>query len=207
VLSSLQLQVAQIVGGLPEADGFALAGGAALVLSQIVDRETRDLDFFGASADEVDRLLPSVRAALSEAGLTVRVHRQNHGFARLTITSDDETTELDLAADARIRPTEVGPVGPILSIEELGADKLLALFGRAQARDFFDVAALAAHFGFDQLCALASEKDPGFSRPVLNEMLGSFRRFTAADLNLTKAEHEALALTIQGWRDGLAPDA
>lgn len=33
-----------------------------------------------------------------------------------------------------------GPLGPMLSLEELAARKLLALFGRAQARDFVDVA-------------------------------------------------------------------
>jgi hypothetical protein len=163
VLSSLQQQVARIVASLPEADGFALAGGAALVLHQLVDRQTRDLDFFGATADDVDRLLPAVERALSGASLEALVERRSHGFARLTISSGDETTELDLGSDARIRPTEKGVLGPVLSIEEFGADKLLALFGRAQARDFIDVAALAAHFGFDRLCALASEKDPGFS--------------------------------------------
>jgi hypothetical protein len=206
VLSALQEQVARIVAALPEANGFALAGGAALVLTQIVDRQTRDLDFFGASADDVDRLLPRVQAELSAIGLAVRVDRQSHGFARLTITSDDETTELDLAADARIRPTEDGPLGPVLSIEELAADKLLALFGRAQARDFIDVAALAGRLGFERLCALASEKDPGFSLPVLGEMLGSFRRFSAADLNLSDDEHAALRRTVEAWRNGLATD-
>jgi predicted nucleotidyltransferase component of viral defense system len=35
----------------------------------------------------------------------------------------------------------------MLSAEELGADKLLALFDRAQARDFVDVAALVDRFG------------------------------------------------------------
>jgi hypothetical protein len=204
VLNRLQHQVARIVAGLPEADGFALAGGAALVLSQIVDRQTRDLDFFGATPDDVDRLLPSVLSALAEAGLTVRLDRQNHGFARLTIIGDDETTELDLAADARIRPAEQGPLGPVLAMEELAADKLLALFSRAQARDFIDVAALAGRLGFQHLCTLASEKDPGFSRPVLHEMLGSFLRFTPADLGLTDDEHAALARTIEDWRRELA---
>jgi hypothetical protein len=48
VLSPLQEQVGRIVAALPEADGFALAGGAALVVARVVDRATRDLDFFGA---------------------------------------------------------------------------------------------------------------------------------------------------------------
>jgi hypothetical protein len=129
----LQERVGRIVAALPEAEGFALAGGAALVVTRLVDRATRDLDFFGPTADDVDRLLPAVESALVTAGLTVRRERVTHGFARLTVVAGDDVTELDLAADARIRRVDSGPLGPMLSVEELGADKLLALFDRAQA--------------------------------------------------------------------------
>jgi len=139
VLSALQQRVARIVADLPEAEQFALAGGAALVLAQIVDRETRDLDFFGPSADDVDALADAVEAALVEAGMNVRRERSSHGFARLAVSHGGELTEVDLGVDARIRPTEPGPYGPTMALEELAADKLLALFDRAQARDFIDV--------------------------------------------------------------------
>lgn len=131
MLSPLQEQVGRIVDALPEADGFALAGGAALVVTRVVDRATRDLGFFGPSADDVDRLVPAVESASAAAGLTVRRERSSRGFARLTVVLGDDATELDLAADARIRPVETGPLGPMLSAEDLGADKLLALFDRA----------------------------------------------------------------------------
>jgi hypothetical protein len=52
-------------------------------------------------------------------------------------------TEVDLAGDARIRPVDDGPLGPTLSLEELPADKVLALFDRAQAGDFLHVVALS----------------------------------------------------------------
>ena len=47
MLSPLQDRVAGIIGALQEAEEFALAGGAALILRGEVDRQTRDLDFFG----------------------------------------------------------------------------------------------------------------------------------------------------------------
>jgi Nucleotidyl transferase AbiEii toxin, Type IV TA system len=204
VLSQLQERVAKLVASLDEADGFALAGGAALVYTQVVDRATRDLDFFGLSPDDVDRLAPAVEAGLAAAGLDVRRERVSHGFVRLTVSDGTDVTELDLAADARIRPAEVGPLGPMLSAEELGADKLLALFDRAQARDFVDVAALVERFGLDRLCQLAAEKDPGFSRAVLAEMLDSFGRFTPDDFGLPTAAHDALARSVERWRAQLA---
>ena len=47
MLSALQQQVALIIADLDEAEGFARAGGAALIIRGEVDRQTRDLDFFG----------------------------------------------------------------------------------------------------------------------------------------------------------------
>ena len=57
--------MAEIVSGLDEAEGFALAGGAALIARGDVQRQTRDLDFSGLSGGAVDRLAPAVRDALS----------------------------------------------------------------------------------------------------------------------------------------------
>lgn len=201
MLSPLQERVARIIAALPEADGFALAGGAALVIAEVVDRETRDLDFFGATSDRVDQLMPALEAALRSDGLVIAVKRANRGFAHLTVADDEGgVTEVDLGVDARIRPSESGPLGPMLALEELAADKMLALFGRAQARDFIDVAALADRFGFDRLCELAKEKDPGFSLTVLRDMLGSFNRFTPEDLGIPAADHDHLTKAVHAWQ-------
>jgi hypothetical protein len=91
-----------------------------------VDRETRDLDFFEPSADEVDLLADAVETALTAAGIGVQRERISHGFARLAVTDGRAVTEVDLGADARIRPTEAGPYGPTLSLEEFAADPSLA---------------------------------------------------------------------------------
>ncbi len=71
MLSPLQEQVAEIIAGLDEATDFALAGGAVLISRGDVQRQTKDLDFFGLTTDTVDRLLPAVERALQSAGLTV----------------------------------------------------------------------------------------------------------------------------------------
>jgi predicted nucleotidyltransferase component of viral defense system len=141
--------VASIIAGLAEADGFALAGGAALIARGEVQRQTRDLDFFGLTTDAVDRLVPVVDRALRDAGFVVRHVQDSHGFARLIVESNDDRTELDLGADARLFPTEPGRVAPTLSGEELAVDKVLAVFGRAEARDFVDLAAVEERYGLD----------------------------------------------------------
>jgi ribosomal protein S18 acetylase RimI-like enzyme len=117
VLSPLQLEIAAIVADLEEAHDFALAGGAALILRGEVDRQTRDLDFFGLTPEAVDRLAPAVEHALQHAGLAVSSVRRNPGFARLLIQRGEERTELDLGADARLFPLESTRPAPTLSGE------------------------------------------------------------------------------------------
>lgn len=68
----LRDQVAEINGRLEEAEDFALAGGAVLIVLGVIDRQTRDLDFFGLSVTAVDRLVPGSERALREAGLDVQ---------------------------------------------------------------------------------------------------------------------------------------
>ncbi len=77
---SLQEQVAEVIAGLDEAEGFALAGGAALIVRGDVRRRTRDLDFFGLTAEAVDRLVPAVERALRDAPLVVRRVQVNPGL-------------------------------------------------------------------------------------------------------------------------------
>lgn len=70
----------------------------------------------------------------------------NPGFARLIVESGDDRTEVDLAADARLFPAEPGQPAPLLSGQELAVDKVLAVFGRAEARDFVDLMAVESRY-------------------------------------------------------------
>jgi Nucleotidyl transferase AbiEii toxin, Type IV TA system len=200
VLSPLQEQIATLVAGLDEAKDFALAGGAALITRGDVDRSTRDLDFFGLTPDDVDRLAPVVIRALVDLGLEVRTVQENPGFVRLEVSSSSDTTELDLAADARILPVEHGSLVPTLAGEELATDKVLAVFGRAEARDFVDLRAVESRYGLRRLCERAAEKDPGFSIEVFNDMLNRFSRLRRDEFELDDSEFADLSNVVEEWR-------
>jgi hypothetical protein len=201
VLTALQEQVAAIVASLAEAESFALAGGAALIARGDVQRQTRDLDFFGLTPAAVDRPVPAVDRALREAGLVVRHIQENPGFARLTVGRDDDRTELDLAADARLFPAEPGEPAPMLSGQELAVDKVLAVFGRAEARDFVDLAAVEARYGLDRLFELAAKKDRGFTPEMFAEMAGQFSRLRPDEFGIAAEQYEQLARTVLRWQE------
>ncbi len=158
MLTDLQRRIALAVSQVVQGEGFALAGGAALIFQGVVDRRTRDLDFFAVDATAVNRVGPEVETALRSKGMTVITRVDAPGFMRLEVSEGDETCEVDFGSDARLRPVIETELGPMIASEELAADKTLALFGRAAARDFVDVFALSETFGQDRLLELAAEK-------------------------------------------------
>jgi hypothetical protein len=85
VLSPLQQRVATILAALSEAENFALAGGAALIVRGDIDRKTRDIDFFGLSAAAVDRLVPIAEKALRDSGLQVERVVESPGFEAINV--------------------------------------------------------------------------------------------------------------------------
>lgn len=203
MLSPLQRRVAFLLAALPEAEGFALAGGGALIARGVIERVTRDLDFFADDAHAVDRLLPALESALTNEGLTSERRQVARGFARLRITSVEDHTELDLGVDSRLLPATATEFGATLALEELAVNKLLALFGRAEARDFVDLAALEPSFGLEYLCRRAAEKDTGFDRGVLREMLARVDRLPADEFGLDADGLTELHRSIDRWRSSL----
>jgi hypothetical protein len=201
MLSPLQEQVAAIISSLPEAEGFALAGGGALIIRGEIHRGTRDLDFFGLNAAAVDRLVPVVERRLVRAGYQVERTHTGPGFARLSVQGLGDRTEVDLAADARLFPAEHGPNGVLLlSSRELAVDKVLAVFGRAEARDFLDLMNLESSFDMTQLFELASEKDRGFSPAVFAEMTERFERLGRNEFATNEEGYRQITVAVVRWR-------
>ena len=133
MLSPLQRRLRRIIDTIPEAADVALAGGGALIVRGVVARPTADLDYFATSSRDVDRLLPALEARLEGEGLCTRRVQDHPGFARLSVSDGHDTARIDLAWDTRLWPPEKTAGGVLLSEQELGADKLLALADRGEA--------------------------------------------------------------------------
>jgi hypothetical protein len=192
-----------MVAALPEARGFALAGGGALVVHGLTERSTNDLDFFTPAPTDVPVLRHALELAFGEAGLTVAVVRNTETFVRLAVGDGTTETLVDLAWDARMRPAVASDLGPVLDQEELAADKVLALFGRAEPRDFLDVYGLSQRLGWPRLLALAEQKDAGFSPERLAESLGRMNRLDQADFGIEDADYLALRAWVDETRETL----
>ena len=89
MLTPFQERIAAIIAGLEEAEGFALAGGGALIVRGDVDRGTRDLDFFGLTTESVNKLAPALERELTAAGMEITALQSNQGFVRLVASQGD----------------------------------------------------------------------------------------------------------------------
>jgi hypothetical protein len=200
VLSPLQQRVALILAELPEAEGFALAGGAALIARGDIDRATRDLDYFATRPERVQEAFPHVTDALQRAGLSVTVERSSDGFVRLTVGDGASTTELDLASDYRLLPAEQSDLGPTLAAEELAIDKVLAIFDRAEPRDFADLAAVVDRWGLEHLLVRAADKDGGFDVRRFGERLDRVASFADEEFRVPLEQVQQVRSSVARWK-------
>ncbi|MBI2168088.1 MAG: nucleotidyl transferase AbiEii/AbiGii toxin family protein [Actinobacteria bacterium] len=195
--------MARAIAGTPAAGGFALGGGAAMITHGLVHRATDDLDYFSTDADDVLYALEAVEASLVSAGFGIERMRAEPGFARLRASEGAEQCLIDLVAEPHLRPAEPSPLGPVLSLDDVAAGKVLALFGRAEPRDFVDVHALMAVFTAERLCELAAERDLGFDRRVLAEMITRIDRLDRDEFDADDETFVALTAFFAAWQQQL----
>lgn len=201
-LSSLQERVAALIAALPESECFVLAGGAALAAHGLLDRTTKDLDYFAGPGDAgaVQRLADAFQAAGRQQGLTIERQRQSESFIRFGVSDGHDQCELDLAIDYRALEPVATRYGPAFDLRELGANKVLAIFARAEPRDFIDLAQLTKRFPLQELIALAADKDPGLDLAVLAEFMDRAQALPSADFELDDRSYEQLLATVRSWQ-------
>jgi hypothetical protein len=127
-------------------------------------------------------------------------------FARVVVATAAgpiaESVLVDLAVDARPeRAPSISIAGPTLDPDDLAGRKVIALFDRAEARDFADVRALVGRYGTDRLLDLAAGVDAGFDVAVFADMLDSLSRF--ADAEIPVEDPSALRVFASDWADAL----
>jgi nucleotidyltransferase AbiEii toxin of type IV toxin-antitoxin system len=173
---------------------------------RLTDRPTHDLDFFTApERGDVPHAWDEFERAVRERGWHVERIQDTVSFCRLIIRGGAEELLVDLAVDSPPgHPGAVTIAGPAFEAEELAGRKVLALFDRAEARDFVDVYLLAKHFSKEVLVARAAEIDPGFNLDIFLDMLGTLGRFSDPEIPIPDKQVDAVRAFFTGWRAELS---
>jgi hypothetical protein len=163
--------------------GFALAGGYAVQAAGLLERPSEDVDLFTAwdRRGQFDTALDAI-AAYVAAGFSVEVERRYETFARLSVSGGDRTSTVELGVDWRANQPIQMSIGPVLHPDDAVANKMSALYGRAQVRDFIDIDAAIRSGRYDPetLLRLAERADGGFDRRMFADALGRAQVLDAA---------------------------
>ena len=199
VLTNFQLAVCRLIAQRRVRGGESyVAGGAALGALTGSPRISRDLDLFHDSSQAVAASWDADRVILVADGCEVRTLRERPGFVEAEVSRTGERVVLQWAADSAFRffPLVEHPdFGLVLHPFDLATNKVLALVGRVEARDWVDT--IHCHDRIQPLGYLAwaaCGKDPGFSPTGILEEASRTARYT---------HEEVRALDF----DGPAPDA
>ncbi len=163
-----------------------VAGGVALNLLTGGNRVSRDIDLFHDTIEALDATWQADRRLLENHGYELRSIHERRGYVEALVGKGGDTVLMQWTHDSAFR------FFPLVQHEELGltlhpfdlaTNKVLALAGRLEIRDWIDL--ITCHERIQPLGYLAwaaCGKDPGFSPLTILEEAGRSGRYTAAEL-------------------------
>jgi hypothetical protein len=159
--------------------GFFLTGGAALAGFHLGHRTTDDLDLFTVQQAAFERsrfVLADVAAAV---GAVLDVRQDAPGFRRVVLSRGDEGLVVDLVKDvsAQLHPDKLERDRIVVDpADEILANKLTAIVGRAEKRDLIDVMLLErAGYSIEAALPAALAKDGGCTPATLAWLLSEVK--------------------------------
>ena len=198
-LTTLQRDILQLLARERIGAGESyVAGGVALGEILASPRISRDIDLFHDAADAVARSWDADRARLEEADYEVVALRERPAFVEARVSRAGQSVRLEWAQESAFRffpLVEHDTLGLTLHPVDLATNKVLALVGRLEARDWVDVLWADEHLQpLGYLSWAACGKDPGFGPARILAEAARSSRYSAAEID---------ALAFEGDR----PDA
>ncbi|WP_281269654.1 nucleotidyl transferase AbiEii/AbiGii toxin family protein [Phytoactinopolyspora halophila] len=194
--------------------GFALAGGYAVQAHDVVDRVSEDVDLFAPyeRRAEMNEAAEHTIQAYRAAGFAVATEVSTDTYVRMWVsdpatnpTGDQEyATKVELVATPLAHAPVQLSIGPVLHRDDIAAGKMGALYTRAAARDYIDVASLliGRHYTREELIDLATADDAGFDKTCFAQMLARITRFDDEDFlryQITPEYLRDVRIQIAAW--------
>jgi hypothetical protein len=166
-LTALQREICRLIAGNRIASGESYVAGA-VALNELIaaPRISGDIDLFHDTEEALQATWASDRRLLEERGYQLEVVRERPSFVEAKVNRGDETVLLEWARDSAFRffpLIEHADFGLTLHPFDLATNKVLALVGRLEVRDWIDVIRCDERIQpLGYLAWAACGKDPGF---------------------------------------------
>ena len=164
-----------------------VAGATVLHLAPDSPRFSDDLDLFHDLEDSVARSAEADAAALRAAGYELSWLLRTPSFHRALVTAAGQQLKVEWAHDSAYRffPVQRDDLcGYRLHDADAATNKVLALAGRSEVRDFVDVLHLhATYLSLGAMAWAACGKDPGYTPQFLLDYACRHVAYTQDDLD------------------------
>lgn len=185
-ISELRAEILRTIAANRSPNSY-LAGATVLHRDEDTPRYSQDLDFFHDVEDQVACSAEQDAQTLRDAGYGFDWQMRTPTFHRAVVSVDKHRLKLEWAQDSAFRffPVEADPLcGYRLHDADAATNKLLALAGRSEIRDFVDVLHLDANYlSLGSLAWAACGKDPGFTPDFLLDQASRHTAYTQSDLD------------------------
>jgi len=164
-----------------------VAGGTALNVLAGGTRISRDIDIFHDTNAALEAAWANDRALLAANGYEVHPLRERPAYIEAVVGKGGDSVLLEWTRDSAYRFFPLvrhEDLGLTLHPFDLATNKVLALVGRLEIRDWLDVLTCDGRIQpLGYLAWAACGKDPGFSPAVILEQAGRSGRYTQGELD------------------------
>jgi hypothetical protein len=185
-LSAIQEDVLRLIAANRSPDSY-VAGATVLHRAEDTPRYSADLDLFHDLEDSVAQSAERDAATLGAAGYELSWLLRTPTFHRALIGTGEGALKIEWAQDSAFRfypVQEDERFGYRLHDADAATNKVLALAGRNEIRDFVDVLHLDDNYlPLGALAWAACGKDPGFTPEFLLEHAARHVAYTQTDLD------------------------
>jgi len=207
-LTELQRTLCRLIADNRIASGESyVAGGVALNELIGAPRISQDVDLFHDTEEALAATWTADRALLEESGCAVHVLRERASLVEAEVLRGGESCIFQWVRDSAYRFFPLvrhEEFGLVLHPVDLATNKVLALVGRAEVRDWIDVMECDHRLQpLGYLAWAACGKDPGFSPASILEFAARGSRYSAAEveqLAFATGPPDASELSRR-WRD------
>jgi hypothetical protein len=167
-LTTFQRSVCRLLADHRIASGESYVAGASALNELIAaSRVSMDIDLFHDTDEALEASWDADRRLLEAHGFEVRLIRERRSFVEAVVAKDRETVLMQWARDSAYRFFPLvrhADFGLTLHPFDLATNKVLALVGRLEVRDWVDLIHACEHLQpLGYLAWAACGKDPGFS--------------------------------------------
>ncbi len=187
-LTELQRELCRLLAARRIASGESyVAGGVALNTLLEGSRVSRDIDLFHDTREALQATWDADRSLLAATGYALEVLRERPTFVECRVSHGGESVLLQWVADSAYRFFPLvshAELGLTLHPFDLATNKVLALVGRSESRDWVDIVLChtrVQHLGL--LAWAASGKDPGLSPGFILDEARRAHRHTQDELD------------------------